>query len=78
VLLKFPGHTDSLVLLKFPGLFAIPSHAASLMLSALFAHTTRDVGGVGGVQVVPAVCHQGGLELVGPLLIGLREPPHLA
>ena len=63
-------------LLKFPCLFAIPSHADSLMLPALFAHTARDVGGIGAVpEVVPAARRQRGLQLLGPFFAGFWSIP---
>jgi hypothetical protein len=37
-----------------------------------------DIGGVSSVlEVVPTGCRQGGLQLVGPFLVGLGEPPDL-
>jgi hypothetical protein len=48
------------------------------MLSALFAHTARDVGGIGAVsEVVPAGRRQGGLEGRQPFCVGLGQSPDL-
>jgi hypothetical protein len=57
---------------------AIPGHPDALVLAALLADTTSHVCGSGAVfEVVPAGCRQGGLQLLGPFLVGLGEPPHL-
>jgi hypothetical protein len=53
-------------------------HPDPLILPTLAAHTPMDIGGVSSVlEVVPTGCRQGGLQLVGPFLVGLGEPPDL-
>jgi hypothetical protein len=48
------------------------------MLPALAANTSRHIGGVSSVlEVLPTGCRQGGLQLLGPFLVGLGEAPHL-
>jgi hypothetical protein len=48
------------------------------MLPTLTANTAVHVRGGGAVpEVVTAGCCQGGLQLLGPFLVGLGEPPHL-
>jgi hypothetical protein len=48
------------------------------MRSTLAACAAVDVSRVGAVlEVIPTGCRQGGLQLLGPFLVGLGEPPHL-
>ena len=48
------------------------------MLPALLANAAAYACGIGSVfKVVPAGCGQRGLQLGRPLLVGLRQPPHL-
>ena len=60
------------------GLAAVPGHPDALVSAALAADTAAHVGGVGAVvQVVPAGCRQGCIQLLGPFLVGLGKTPHL-
>jgi hypothetical protein len=48
------------------------------MRSTLAACAAVDVSRVGAVlEVIPTGCRQGSLQLLGPFLVGLGEPPHL-
>ena len=54
---------------------AIPRHANSLMLSALFTHTAGDIGGIGAVpEVVPTGRRQRSIEGCQPFIVGLVNP----
>ena len=56
---------------------AVPAHPNLLMRSAVAAHAAVRVRGVGAVlQIFSAACRQGGLQLLGPFLIGPGEPKH--
>jgi hypothetical protein len=60
------------------GLAPVPSHTDALMRSTLAACAAVDVNRVGAVlEVIPTGCRQGSLQLLGPFLVGLGEPPHL-
>jgi hypothetical protein len=54
-----------------------PGHTVALVGPTLAATTSRHIGG--GVSSVPEVlptgCRQGGLQLVGPFLVGLGQAP---
>jgi hypothetical protein len=57
---------------------AVSGHADSLVSPAVAAHATSHIGGVGAVlAVVSEGSCQGGLQLLGPFLVGLGEPTHL-
>jgi hypothetical protein len=46
--------------------------------SAFAADAAVDIRGIGAVlKVVPAGRRQGSLQLLGPFLVSLGEPPHL-
>jgi hypothetical protein len=55
----------------------IPRHADSLMLSALFAHTAGDIGGIGAAEVVPTGRRQRTIEGCQPFIVGLGQSPDL-
>lgn len=57
---------------------AVPRHPHALMLRALVADAALHVCRVGAVpKVHSAGCRQGGLQLRGPLLVGLGKTPDL-
>jgi hypothetical protein len=56
---------------------AVPVHPNLLMRSAVAAHAAVEVRGVGAVlQLLSAACRRGGLQLLGPLVVGPGEPKH--
>jgi hypothetical protein len=59
-------------------LATVPRHPDPLMLAALAADTAHHIRRVGAVvQVVSAGSCKGALQLLGPFLVGLGEPPDL-
>jgi hypothetical protein len=54
------------------------SRPDTLILPAFAADAAANVGGIGAVlEVVATGCRQCGLQLLGPVLVGLGEPPNL-
>ena len=57
---------------------AVPAHPDALMLPTFATDAALHVRGIGAVlEVVPAGCRQGGIQLLRPILVGLGQAPDL-